>query len=135
MQNRRETMETLRDLEEDDLESLLVAFYAAATEDDLIGSYFRGVDMVRHMPRIVDFWSTMLFQTGRYSGSAFLPHTHMPGLTADHFTQWLSILDATVDARFGGPRARQMKDLARRVAYSMQVRLGVAPQGHFVSLD
>ena len=128
-------MTSLPDLTDADLDGLLVAFYATATTDDLIGSYFTGVDMVRHMPRIVDFWSTMLFQTGRYNGSAFQPHTRMPGLAAPHFTRWLQILDATVDARFSGPKARQMKDLARRVAWSMQVRLGVAPQGQFVPLD
>ena len=125
----------LSDLGEGDLEPLLVAFYDTATRDDLIGSYFAGINMTRHMPRIVDFWSTMLFHTGTYSGSAFLPHTRMPGLTADHFVRWIEILETTVDARFAGPNARRMKDLARRIAYAMQVRLGLAPGFQFASLD
>jgi len=37
--------------------------------------------MSTHMPRIVAFWSTMLFHTGRYSGNAFRPHLQMPGLS------------------------------------------------------
>jgi hemoglobin len=119
----------LRDLGDEDLEPLLVAFYSVATADELIGSYFAGVDMIRHMPRIVDFWSTMLFHTGRYSGSAFQPHLQMPGLTGNHFQRWLGILEATVDSRFDGPNARLMKELAHRIAYSMQLRLGIAP--HF----
>lgn len=120
------------DLGEADLLSLLTEFYAVATIDARIGSYFTGVDMIRHMPRIVDFWSTMLFQTGRYSGSAFMPHTRMPGLAAEHFQRWLGILQTTIDARFEGPKAREMMDVAQRVAYSMQVRLGIAPLIEFV---
>jgi hemoglobin len=83
------------------------------------------------MPRIVDFWSTMVFHTGRYSGSAFEPHTHMPGLTGEHFLRWVNILEATVDSRFEGPNAQVLKGLARRVGYGMQVRLGIAPLFQF----
>lgn len=121
------------DLTDADLKPLLTAFYATATIDERIGSYFTGIDMVRHMPRIVDFWSTMLFHTARYSGSAFLPHTRMPGLATDHFTRWLEILEATLDERFSGPNAQRMKDIARRVAFGMQVRLGIRPEYPFAS--
>ena len=54
-----------RDLGDEDLEQLLIAFYDVATVDPLLGSYFAGIDMQRHMPRIVDFWSAMVFHTGR----------------------------------------------------------------------
>jgi hemoglobin len=124
-----------RDVRDEDLEPLLIAFYDVATVDALLGSYFAGIDMRRHMPRIVDFWSTMLFHTGRYSGSAFLPHARMPGLTNDHFKRWVDILEATVDSRFEGPNAQVMKGLARRVACGMQVRLGIAPLFPFFTAD
>jgi hemoglobin len=127
--------EARRDLRDEDLEPLLVQFYAVATVDDLLYSYFAGIDMMRHMPRIIDFWSTMLFHTGRYSGSAFQPHARMPGLTADHFQRWVDILETTVDSRFEGPNAQVMKGLARRVAYGMQVRLGIAPLFQFFTPD
>jgi hemoglobin len=122
-----------RDVLDGDIESLFLEFYSVATVDPLLGSYFTGIDMRRHMPRIVDFWSTMLFHTGRYSGSAFEPHTRMPGLTGDHFLRWVNILESTVDARFAGPNAQVLKGLARRIAYGMQVRLGIAPQFPFVT--
>jgi hemoglobin len=79
------------------------------------------------MPRIVAFWSTMLFHTGRYSGSAFRPHLEMPGLTGEHFARWLATLESVLDARFAGPNTRTMIELAHRIAYSMQLRLGIAP--------
>ena len=89
---------------------------------------------MEHMPRIVAFWSTILFHTGRYSGNAFRPHMEMPGLTAAHFARWVATLEATVDARFAGPMAEQMKELGHRIAYSMQLRLGIEPFAPFREL-
>jgi hemoglobin len=125
--------ESRPDLGDGDLTSLLTEFYSVATSDAIIGSYFAGVNMTRHIPRIADFWSTMLFHTSRYGGSAFEPHTRMPGLDAEHFGRWVHILESTIDTRFEGPNAREMKHVARRVAYSMQVRLGIAPSMELVS--
>jgi hemoglobin len=117
----------VRDLQDADLDEVLVAFYATLADDALLAPYFAAVDMTAHMPRIVGFWSTMLFHTGRYSGSAFRPHLEMPGLTAEHFSRWVATLEAVLDARFGGPNARLMIELAHRIAYSMQLRLGISP--------
>lgn len=115
------------DLCDEDLEGVLVAFYAAVAEDALLAPYFAEVDMTAHMPTIVAFWSTMLFHTGRYSGNAFRPHQSMPGLTAEHFRHWVATLERTVDAGFAGKITELMKDLASRIAYSMQLRLGITP--------
>jgi hemoglobin len=115
------------DVRDGDLLALLTAFYDTVARDALLAPYFAVVDMAAHMPRIVDFWSTLLFQTGRYTGNAFRPHQAMPGLTAEHFAHWLHVLEVTVDARFAGDHAEQMKDAGHRIAYSMQLRLGIPP--------
>ncbi len=117
----------LRDVEEDDLHGLLTAFYETVEQEPLLAPYFAVVDMNAHMPRIVDFWSTLIWHTGRYSGNAFRPHMEMAGLTGEHFARWLATLERTVDARFAGPSAERMKALGHRIAYSMQVRLGITP--------
>lgn len=118
---------SLPDLQDGDILGVLAAFYATVEADPLLAPYFSGVDMASHMPRIADFWSTLLFHTGRYSGNAFRPHLEMPGLTAAHFGRWLATLEATVDTLHAGPNAELMKNLAHRVAYSMQLRLGIPP--------
>jgi hemoglobin len=115
------------DLGDADLDDLLVAFYATVECDPLLASYFIDLDMREHMPRIVAFWSTMLFHTGQYTGNAFRPHAMMPGLTGAHFTRWLEVMEDTIDARFAGPAADRMKTFAHRVAFSMQLRLGISP--------
>lgn len=120
-----------RDLRDEDLHDLLVDFYAAVALEPLLAPYFAEVDMVEHIPRIADFWSTLLFHSGRYSGNAFRPHLAMPGLDAPHFARWVATLEDTVDGRFAGPVAESMKALGHRIAYSMQLRLGVSPFADF----
>src|SRR5688572_15191847 len=121
------------DLRDEDLHNLLTAFYIAVETDPLLAPYFTQLDMRAHMPRIVAFWSTLLFHTGTYSGNAFAPHAEMPDLTAERFAHWVATLERTVDDRFAGPYADRMKDLAHRVAYSMQVRLGITPFAPYTS--
>jgi hemoglobin len=120
-------MSTPRDLRAGDLHETLVAFYALVETEPLLARYFEEIDMMAHMPRIESFWATLLFHAGSYSGSAFQPHLVMPGLTSRHFERWVATLEATLDARFAGPRTEQMKALAHRIAYSMQLRLGIEP--------
>ena len=115
------------DLHEEDLVRLLTEFYATVEQDALLAPYFASVDMAAHMPRIVDFWSTLVFDTKRYTGNAFRPHLEMPDLTAAHFVRWLEVMERTVDAHGTGPAADRMKELARRIAISMQLRLRIAP--------
>jgi hemoglobin len=116
-----------RDLRDEDLPAVLTDFYARVERDELLAPYFAVVDMAAHMPRIVDFWSTLLFQTKRYAGNAFRPHLEMQGLTAAHFARWVHTLESVVDMHAAGPAADYMKMLGFRIAYSMQVRLGIAP--------
>lgn len=116
-----------RDVRDEDLFDLLTRFYAIIGADPLLAPYFVEVDMSEHMPKIVAFWSTLLFNTRSYTGSAFRPHMAMPGLTGDHFARWVATLETVVDERFAGPSASLMKELAHRIAYSMQLRLGISP--------
>ena len=116
-----------RDIRDEDLRALLTDFYDTVERDALLAPYFAHVDMDAHMPRIVDFWSTLVFDTKRYTGNAFRPHLEMPGLTAAHFARWVGTMERTVDAHGAGPAAERMKELARRIAVSMQLRLRIVP--------
>lgn len=114
------------DVTEADLVPLLRAFYDALGADPGLAPYFAPLDMAAHVPRIADFWSTMLWHTGRYAGNAFRPHLALDGLEAAHFSRWLDTLAATVDARHAGPDAERLKTIGHRIAFSMQLRLGIA---------
>jgi hemoglobin len=116
-----------RDIRDDDLNDVLTEFYSIIGADPLLARYFAEVDMSEHMPKIVAFWSTLLFRTRSYTGNAFRPHMAMPGLAGAHFARWVGTLESVVDARFAGPSASLMKELAHRIAYGMQLRLGISP--------
>ena len=117
----------LPELRDEDLHDLLVDFYDAVARDEFLAPYFAPVDMSEHIPKIADFWSTLIFHSGRYQRNAFKPHLEMPGLTPGHFSRWMATLELTVDERFAGSAAEAMKDYGHRVAYSMQLRLGLEP--------
>ena len=122
-------------LREEDLPALLAAFYEAVGADPRLAPYFAPLDMAAHLPRIVAFWSTMLWHTGRYTGNAFRPHLDMAGLDADHFARWVATLEATVHARHAGPAAERLAALGHRIAHSMQLRLGIVPHHPFPRAD
>lgn len=110
---------------EDDIRTVVHAFYGGIEEDPVLGAYFADVELASHLPRMVDFWSSIAFQSGQYRGQPFAPHARMPGLTRDHFARWVARFHRTVDAHFAGPRAERIKARADQIAGVFQVKLGL----------
>ncbi|WP_022834628.1 group III truncated hemoglobin [Salisaeta longa] len=113
----------------DDVHAVVSAFYRGIAEDPLLGPYFASVDLDAHVPRLVAFWTSIVFQSGTYRGRPFDAHAQLEGLQARHFRRWLQRFEATVDARFAGPRAARMKQRARQIATVFQSKLGVLEAG------
>lgn len=109
-----------------DCERLVRAFYARATTDEIIGWLFAGLDLEAHVPRITDFWETVLLGGSAYRGGAFGPHVRVHqrfGIRGGHFVRWLHLFDTTVDELFAGPRAERAKAHAHRTATAFNRRL------------
>lgn len=116
------------DIEHDaDIAAVVDAFYGDIDADPLLGRYFAGLDMSAHLPRMVAFWSSVIFGTGAYRGRPFDAHLHMEGLAPAHFDRWVERFHATIDARFRGPHADRMKARAEQIAGVFQVKLGLWP--------
>ena len=117
-----------------DLEDLVRAFYARAMADEIIGFIFTDVahlDLEAHVPRITDFWETILLGEQSYRGGAFRPHAELDTkvkLRYGHFARWLALWTLTIAERFEGPRAEQAKAHAIRVATAFHRRLEGLPQ-------
>ncbi|MFT4034705.1 MAG: group III truncated hemoglobin [Patulibacter sp.] len=117
----------------DDIERLVRAFYEQALGDVMIGYLFTDVaqlDLDEHVPRITDFWETILLGAHSYSGGAFAPHAvlhHRSPLRGGHFERWLALWQGTVDAMYAGPRAELAKQHASRVARAFHRRLQAMP--------
>jgi hemoglobin len=118
------------DIEErQDCERLVRAFYGRALADPVIGFLFTDVaklDLEAHVPRITNFWETILLGAHSYGGGAFRPHIELNfkvPLTRGHFDRWLQLWTMTVDELFEGERAELAKGHAIRVAAAFESRL------------
>lgn len=106
-----------------DVRRVVDAFYRGLVDDPMLGPYFAAVDLDEHVPRLVDFWSSIVFQTGTYRGRPFDTHARLEGLEARHFRRWLGRFEATLDAYFAGRRTERMKQRARQIATVFQSKL------------
>lgn len=115
-----------------DIELLVRTFYARAMSDPMIGYLFTDVarlDLEAHVPRITDFWETVLLGSRSFSGGAFRPHAALnerSPLRPGHFERWLQIWFGSVDELFAGERANLAKVHALRVAHAFMGRLQAA---------
>jgi hemoglobin len=113
----------------EDCEQLVRAFYGRALSDPIIGFLFTDVaklDLEAHVPRITNFWDTILLDAHSYGGGAFRPHIELNlqvPLKRGHFERWLHLWTTTVDELFAGERAELAKAHAIRVAAAFESRL------------
>ena len=108
-----------------DVQTLVHAFYDKVQRDDRLGYIFNDhaeVDWDHHLPRMVDFWSNLLFQTGRYYGRPFRQHLPLP-IQQEDFNRWLSLFKETVDEHFEGEKADHAKEMASKIASSFSLRM------------
>jgi len=119
----------MRDIEtREDLEFLLTGFYEVATKDEQIGHHFAELDLVSHLPVIVDFWEKILFGKPVYFGNPLLIHQKINEifpLKSEHFERWLEIFSQTVDAFFTGETAENAILRARMIAHSLNQRINL----------
>jgi hemoglobin len=119
-----------------DIATLLRRFYCRVLVDEVLAEPFaelRAIGLDAHLPKMCDFWETVLFRAGRYRGSALAPHRdvhHRTPLSGGHFVRWLTIWHRTVDEMYREPAAERAKVQATRIAWAMHRRLTgvVAPQ-------
>lgn len=101
-----------------EIEILVDQFYAKVRKDSLIGPIFNDVAQVNwdeHLPKIVNFWSDLLFGEDSYRGRPFPPHVPL-NLELAHFERWLALFFETVDENFIGLKADEVKQRAMGIA-------------------
>jgi hemoglobin len=110
---------------EKDIEKLVYSFYDKVQKDerlDYIFSDFAQVNWDTHLPKMIDFWSKLLFQTKRYKGRPFRQHLPLPVQKTD-FELWYGYFKETVDKYFKGEKADYAKEMAGKIASSFMIRL------------
>ena len=108
------------------IERLVDGFYASVRADAVLAPIFDDVartNWAEHLPKMYDFWETVLFSAGAYRGNPLAVHLELAArvpLTNREFEQWLGLFRRQVDAMFAGPVAEEAKRRASRFAAVMQ---------------
>lgn len=115
-----------------DVVRLVDSFYDRVRADDLLGPIFDTVartDWAVHLPKMYDFWDTVLFGSAAYHGQPLGVHAALSSRVAlgeREFQRWLGVFMATVDALFTGRVADEAKLRAGRIAAVMLHHVGRA---------
>lgn len=112
-----------------DLMLLMEKFYEKLLADPSINYIFTEVakiNMLHHLPVLVDFWDMVLFQSDTYRKNAMQLHMELhrqSPLTKQHFSTWLTYFTQTVDELFEGEKAFLAKQRAASIATTMQIKI------------
>lgn len=122
-------IEIMRDItDKEDIKLLIISFYEQALGDNIIGPVFKKANFVlqSHIPVMVSFWETILFDVITYSGNPMLKHLELNKtvpLKSDHFERWMHIWKLTVQTNYNGPLADKAILRANSIAQLMQHKI------------
>ncbi len=113
----------------EDIQYLVESFYSNALTDPLIGPIFKEANFVldAHIPTMVSFWETILFDVITYKGNPMLKHLELNrtvALDPIHFERWMKIWTETVSKKFEGPLAEKAIIRAKSIAQLMEYKIG-----------
>lgn len=122
-------MKTLETRE--DIELLVNTFYDKIKKDDVIGFFFNDIAKVNwneHLPKMYQFWETLLFGQVSYKGNpmaAHFPINEIKAMEKHHFEHWLKVWTATVEELFTGTKAEmaiyKAQNISQLMAYKMEM--------------
>lgn len=116
----------MKDIENrNDIIAIVNLFYENVKKDDLISHFFSEVVSVqweKHLPKMYDFWESILFHSQAYQGNPMAVHIHLSSLKTlepQHFNRWFQLFETTVDELFVGEQASNMKERASNISRIM----------------
>jgi hemoglobin len=116
-----------------DIILLVDTFYKNVALNKQIGPIFTDVakvDWSHHLPKMYDFWESILFGKAIYKGNPMLTHfalNEQTPLQAEAFETWKNLFFQTVDDLFKGENADLIKQKAQSIADLMHFKIN-APQ-------
>lgn len=109
------------DCTEEEITTLVHEFYDAVREDPMLGPIFNQHvhDWDAHLVTLVDFWSSILRRTGRFSGAPMPKHIALPGLNAALFQRWLELFRTITADQPNQAMGDHAYAMAQRIAESL----------------
>jgi hemoglobin len=110
----------------ENIELMVDTFYQNIRKDHLLGPIFNEKisDWEPHLETMYKFWEKLLFSTGEYSSNPFAKHINLQ-VDKEHFATWIKLFSQNIDDNFRGPKADEAKRLARNIAATFQLRMGI----------
>lgn len=112
-----------------DVELLVNTFYNKVQKDKTLGYIFNDVAKVNwetHLPKMYNFWSSLLLGDYSYAGNPMLTHISLSKktpITDTEFNAWKMLFNQTVDELFEGTKATEAKTKAANVAKIMLAKI------------
>ncbi|MFC1226454.1 group III truncated hemoglobin [Pedobacter sp. BG31] len=112
-----------------DIIVLVNTFYENVAINPHIGPIFTDVarvDWTHHLPKMYDFWESILFGKAIYKGNPMLSHfalNKQTPLQQEQFEIWKNLFFQNVDDLFTGPNAELIKQKAQSIADLMHFKI------------
>src|SRR5215472_8392131 len=104
------------------IRELVDAFYAKVRHDPELGPVFEAALHGRwdaHLPKMYDFWSSVMNTTGRYKGNPMAAHMRLPPFPPALFGRWLALFTETAHELCSASLAADFDFKAQRIAESL----------------
>lgn len=122
----------------EDVVTLVDTFYGKVMTNNVIGFIFSdvaGIDWGKHLPKMYNFWNSLLFGEREYSGNPMRIHVALSKMTEmgeEQYNEWLRLFNETVDELFVGEKAEEAKTRALKIAKLMQTKIRMSSQSSFL---
>ena len=112
--------------------TLVETFYGRIRAHPLLGPIFEeviGDNWARHLGTMKDFWASVAFNAGRYSGKPVPAHKKLAAVEPWHFNIWLALFRQTLEDTAPSPAAVLFfMERAERIAQSLQLAMFGLPE-------
>lgn len=104
-------------------------FYDKVKSDAKIGYFFNEVmkvDWQKHLPKMYDFWESVVLGHATYSGNPMQVHGHIheqSPLSKEAFDQWVKLFHANLDENYEGKFTEIARQRALSIATVMQLKV------------
>lgn len=109
---------------QDDVKFFVNCFYEKVKADPLLAPTFSHVDWVNHLPKMYNFWASLLLGDKSYNGNPLQHHLNLP-VGKEHFNKWLMLFNETINENFSGDKTKEVKDRALAIAGVFQFKMGL----------
>lgn len=120
-----------------DIVRLVDTFYARVRKDEILNPIFSDiaqVDWESHLPRMYDFWDSILNQTGAFKGNPLAKHAALvpvADMSLATFHRWIEIFQQTLDDLFEESVAKRVGATAEDMAHVIYSRIHGVPDPRF----